>query len=264
MKLFILIRSLLSKLFFAFDFATGRYSRSVVVLCYHSFATNSGRYAVNLNNFKQQIRKLQKHSDFVSIEDLSLPLKSTRSKVILTIDDGLVSVMDILPFTKENNIPVTLFVLSSPEKANRKELDTNEKVLTWSQIKALHKAGWTIGCHSATHADFSVLSDSDIRREVVESKKILENKLGFSVDSIAYPKGHFSKQVTQAASEAKYKHGFTIEAGVVESIKNNYEIPRTIIDSTHKPSDLPSILSPSWLKFRDLTNRFKLWEKFLS
>lgn len=264
MKLFIFIRSLLSKLFFAFDLATGRYSRSTVILCYHSFAANSGRYAVDLSNFKEQIKKLQKHADFVSIEDLSLPSKSTRLKVILTIDDGLSSVIDILPFTKANNIPVTLFIISCPEKANRKELDTDEKFLTWSQIKTLHKAGWTIGCHSATHGNFSSLSASGINFEVVSAKKILEEKLGVSIDSIAYPKGFYSKHITQAAREAKYKYGFTIEAGVVESIQNNYEIPRTIIDSTHKPSDIPSILSPSWLKFRDLTNRFKLWERFLS
>ncbi len=264
MKYFIALRSLLSKLFFIYDLATKKYACSATVLCYHSFAKNGGRYAVNLAVFKQQVRQIQKLADFVRIDDLILTAKNDRAKVALTIDDGLSSVMDILPFTKANNIPVTLFVLANPEKANRIELDTDEKFLTWTQIAQLHNAGWTIGCHSATHADFSNLSEREMKQEIIESKDILEKKLGFAITSIAYPKGYYSKKIIQEVVAAGYTQGFTIEAGTITLSTNNSEIPRTIIDSTHKPSELPAIITPSWLKFRDYTNKFKLWERFLS
>lgn len=264
MKLFTALRSFLSLLFFVYDLATKKYARSVVILCYHSFANSNNRYAVNLEVFKKQVRRIQKFADFVRINDLKVPAKNGRAKVALTIDDGLSSVMDILPFTQANNIPVSLFILANPEKANRAELDTDEKFLTWTQIKQLHKAGWTIGCHSSTHSDFSKLSNDEIVKEIIDSKKVLETKLGFSIDSIAYPKGSYSNKIIKAVGRAGYKYGFTIEAGVIDQDSKSFELPRTIIDSTHSVPDLPSILTPSWLKFRDLTNRFKLWERFLS
>lgn len=269
MKLAFLIRLLFSKIFFFLDRLFFQYQKSFVVLCYHSFAKSKNRYAVDLRQFELQIKKITKFAKFISVEDMSLTEQklykkfNTNAKVLLTIDDGLESVMDILPITKKYNIPVLLFVLADSENANRSELETEENFLSWQQIKLLENNGWTIGCHSATHADFSILAESELKNEIVISKKMLESKIGHRVDHFAYPKGFYNDKIVNAAKKAGYKYGFTIEAGTFFDKKNDLEVPRTIIDSSHKINEVPEITTPLWLKFRNSTNRFKLWERFM-
>ena len=53
----------------------------------------------------------------------------------------------------------------------------------------LTKAGHTIGCHTHRHAVLTSLSTSDIRQEVLASKRALEDALGQRVSAFCYPYG---------------------------------------------------------------------------
>jgi peptidoglycan/xylan/chitin deacetylase (PgdA/CDA1 family) len=61
--------------------------------------------------------------------------------------------------------------------------------MTWDDVRALHRQGFTLGAHTRTHADCGQLSGADAVREIAGSKTQLEREIGAPVEHFAYPYG---------------------------------------------------------------------------
>lgn len=229
------------------DIIFGLNKNQLTVLAYHGISNNSDFYSISLKEFKKQIKQINKTSEFVSITEIEKILKGKKSignKVVLTIDDGYKNVLEIASFLKEENIPATLFVLSNPTHANRKEINNSQEFLSIKQIKSLKKLGWTIGSHSATHSDFYNLTKKQIESEVINSKLNLEKKLGFKIEYFAYPKGRFTKEILDVVSKVKYKAAFSTTPGSVNFKTSKFIIPRIVINKSYQVFDFPAAFSP--------------------
>lgn len=64
-----------------------------------------------------------------------------------------------------------------------------DTMLAWDEIRHMRRFGITFGAHTVTHPVLSRLADSDIRREIAESKHRIERELEEEVTSFAYPYG---------------------------------------------------------------------------
>lgn len=62
-------------------------------------------------------------------------------------------------------------------------------MMSESQIKALHGGGIEIGAHTVNHPILTRLDDDQSRREILSSKRTLEDITGAPVTSFAYPNG---------------------------------------------------------------------------
>jgi len=77
--------------------------------------------------------------------------------------------------------------------------------MTLDQLKELVKEGMWIGSHSVSHPYLSRINDpAALRREIFESKRILEADLGMPITSFAYPFGHYTPQVVDLVKQAGY------------------------------------------------------------
>jgi peptidoglycan/xylan/chitin deacetylase (PgdA/CDA1 family) len=61
--------------------------------------------------------------------------------------------------------------------------------LAWNQVDELRQAGWAIGTHTMTHTILANLETAEVRQEVGDAKKLIENRLGEPCDLFAYPNG---------------------------------------------------------------------------
>jgi peptidoglycan/xylan/chitin deacetylase (PgdA/CDA1 family) len=90
--------------------------------------------------------------------------------------------------------------------------------LTWDDVRAMTRLGFEIGSHTVTHPDLGAAPDDVARREIVESKKALENELGRPVRWFAYPFGgvhHFRPELLPVLQEAGYEGGVSAYGGFV-------------------------------------------------
>ena len=85
-----------------------------------------------------------------------------------------------------------------------------------------------IGSHTTTHADLSGASEAEAYREMVSSKRALEELLQRPVESFAYPKCGYSLACPEAARRAGYKVAVTC-AGL--GGWRPFELSRESIDS---------------------------------
>jgi len=101
-----------------------------------------------------------------------------------------------------------------------------QDILTWSQIKEMSENGMIIGSHSISHANEPSQNDADLRHELVDSKKIIEEKIGKIVDLLAYPGGGYDNRVIKFAQDSGYIAAMGVYKIIDQSPKYRYAIRR--------------------------------------
>ena len=138
-----------------------------------------------------------------------------KKAVVINLDDGYRSTYDIAyPILKKHGFTATFFVYTAFIGASR-------NALTWDQLKAMKADGFEVGSHSVTHAESSkkVAGETEkeylarVKREILLSKQILDEKLNQNTRYIAFPYGEFNPAVLKLCEETGYRVGFSVKAG---------------------------------------------------
>ncbi|VAW73229.1 Polysaccharide deacetylase [hydrothermal vent metagenome] len=119
------------------------------------------------------------------------------------------------------------------------------RYLDWDQVSEMQNAGVNFQSHSISHRILPRLDTVSIEQELINSRRLLETRLGSSVDAIAYPNGDSSRLVESLTEKNGYRLGFTTQKGYVDKNTDAYAIPRINIhnnSSYNKPIFLCTIL----------------------
>ena len=121
----------------------------------------------------------------------------TNDKVaILNFDDGRKSQFtQAKPILDKYRFKATFYVVCN-------YLGNKPGYMDWNEVKQLYAEGHDIGSHSMNHANLEMLSKKDLKFEIGQSKKCLEDH-GIDVTSFAYPfnKGSNDKKVIKIVSK---------------------------------------------------------------
>lgn len=132
---------------------------------------------------------------------------------MLTFDDGYRSVLEQAALViADCGFTATLFVASDLVGGTMRRYGApagtpEGPLLDWAALRVLADAGWTIGAHSRTHAMLTQLPPGEAERELVESKRAIEDRLGCVVDACAYPYGATSARL-EALAARSYRVSF--------------------------------------------------------
>ena len=111
-----------------------------------------------------------------------------------------------------------------------------DEALSWDEVIELDKHPLiTIGAHTRSHPVLSSLPDNDAKAEIIQSKLILEDRLGHPVEHFAYTFGDpkaCGKREREFTRDAGFKSGVTTTSGHfrAESKRCLFGLPRVIID----------------------------------
>lgn len=139
--------------------------------------------------------------------------------VLLTFDDGYEDLYEhLLPMVIEHKYSPLVFLVAGRIDGSNvwdqlRGLRTR-RLLTLDQIREMQKYGVDFGSHTMTHPWLPDMSDSQLYREVRDSKHRLEDLLGTEVKSFSYPWGGVDMRVRSAVAGAGYKAAFTIRPGL--------------------------------------------------
>jgi peptidoglycan/xylan/chitin deacetylase (PgdA/CDA1 family) len=202
------------------------------VLMYHSIDDNweKSKLSVSPESFEKQMtflhRRRYKVLSLDEVVDICREKQKPPYKAIsITFDDGFLNNYSVAyPILRRYGFPAAIFVVV--DKVGTKGY------LSWKQLKKMAEEGITIGSHTLSHRDLRKLSDKELKEELVKSKKILEKKLGRSVDFICYPGGSFDERVRQAAIDAGYKGACATNPGRHYRDDDPYAIKRVRISRT--------------------------------
>jgi peptidoglycan/xylan/chitin deacetylase (PgdA/CDA1 family) len=106
---------------------------------------------------------------------LTQPIKAA----IITFDDGMLSQYTYAKTILDKYIfKATFYIIcNSVDKENR---------MNWNNIQILEEEGHEIGSHSMNHKRLSKLSEEEMKYEIIQSKRCLQEN-GFNVTSFSFP-----------------------------------------------------------------------------
>lgn len=201
----------------------------IPVLNYHSIGIDPGNPAViSPKKFEEQMAFL-KNGNYTTLriqdfKDIWEGKKKAPAKaVLLTFDDGYTDNYEIaMPILQKYGFHATLFMITGwTEK---------DGYLNWDQAKEMQQAGWDILPHSMNHPHLPRLSPEKQKFEIVESRKLIEEKLGGTADVFCYPYGEYNKETLKILRDHQFQYAFTIEQGYADPSQNPLLIKRWFIN----------------------------------
>ena len=86
------------------------------------------------------------------------------------------------------------------------ELET----MNWDALRELVERGVEVGSHTVSHPHLVELADEELERELVDSRRQLEDELGRPCRYFSYPYGEQDARVRAAARAAGYEAAFAL------------------------------------------------------
>jgi peptidoglycan/xylan/chitin deacetylase (PgdA/CDA1 family) len=219
-------------------------------LGYHRLAEANEPLSVSPAAFKRQMEMLLESSVKPISLDRALELLGSEIDdryVCVTFDDGYVDNIEHgEPVLRALQIPATIFLPTAiiDRRAGYFWVDPPPPALSWAEIHRVSQQGLiSFQSHSDSHAWLPELSESDVLREFIESKALIERHTGSSVNSLAFPGGLYGPREQRLLRRAGYRAGLTTDHGVNTAAQDLTALRRTLIYSGDRSSDFAAKLS---------------------
>jgi len=214
---FVLFAAAVSSLVFAGIAVLSRHY-ALPILMYHSvnpLAEKRNKLAITPDLFERQMRFLKVHNyNVVPLESLVVLLKEKKKAppgtVAITFDDGYKdNYIYAYPILKKYQLPATIFIII--QEVGRPRNDC----LSWDGIKEMRDSGLiSFGSHAVGPDPlYKMKTEEELRRQIFDSKKMLEEKIGAQVFAFSYPEGMFDEHIKELVKEAGYKMAVATHPG---------------------------------------------------
>jgi len=184
----------------------------VPILLYHLVSPLDVATSVTAEAFEAQMRLLRDAGyASVSVDALVAAAEGRgmlpERPVAITFDDGWACQYTVAaPILERYGFHATFYLVTGVIGAGR-------SFLSWAQCRELVAAGHGIGSHSLDHPFLTQLAPAARERELVESKRRLEQALGIEVNTLAYPYGAFDGATVALARKAGYLDAVAVHPG---------------------------------------------------
>jgi len=205
-------------------------SAEVPILIYHHIRNATDKdsqsnlqFIVAPKIFENQMKYLSENN-FTSISFKNLAdyfegkFTLPKKPIIISFDDGLINqYKNALPVLKKYNLTATFFIFTNP-------LGRSQNYIDWDQLKELDNLGMEIGSHGFYHLFLNKITETELEKEVVESKKLIEENIGHEIYAFAYPFGVYNEKVTQKIKDSGYTTSRDIINGTTHTKKDLFEL----------------------------------------
>lgn len=212
------------------------------ILLYHHIGKdgeNNNRYFVAPDVFEKQMQVLRdKGYTAITIRTLVNTLiyggDMPERPVVITFDDGNEDIYTTaFPIMQRYGFVGTFYIV-----ANRVGAST---FVNADQLKEMVAAGWEIGSHSYSHIDLTINHDT-IWHEMANSRIQLEQKLGVTIKSFAYPFGKTDPTVTQKVQDYGYNNAVGLGIYVEHSWGSLYYLSREEVRASYDMDAFAALL----------------------
>lgn len=206
------------------------------ILGYHSVMDDPADvWSIHPSDFAAQMeflaqKKIRVRSLDYCVEQLRQG-KAPGNAVVITFDDGYLNFLqNAVPILQKHHFPATVFV--PVDLIGRKSNWCNQKlqreIMEWGDLQEIIRLGFAVGSHSLNHIELTSLDPTELTRDVFESKKILEDRLGNPVTSFAAP---FAVCDTRETKEIE-RAGYQCNCGPVKLNGNGLKTDRFMLGRT--------------------------------
>ena len=107
-----------------------------------------------------------------------------------------------------------------------------DRMLSWEQIRTMDRAGVSFGSHTISHPMVSRLTQQELDKELIDSKRMIEERLGHAVTGFAFPFGKradYGVHPRELLLRAGYHCAVTTEWGLNTPLTDPLELNRVSV-----------------------------------
>lgn len=184
-----------------------------------------------LQNFRKHLEWYQ--GRFQVIDEASLrkflqgTLKLTKPGLLISFDDGLKNNYENAAVLLEQYGFTGWFFVSAG-------LADGREYMTYEDMKDLQRRGHVIGCHTFTHHRMNHNDSKEtLNHEILDSRKLLEEKLGTPIPYFCWCGGEEDTYTKEAADliRKSYSYGFMTNNSLVTPNTDPYQLERTNVEA---------------------------------
>lgn len=109
-------------------------------------------------------------------------------------------------------------------------VSSEKLMMSWSQLRELAARGHTIGSHTCSHPNLTLLSDADVDSELRVSRAVIEENIGSEIQHLSYPnpiiQPHSNNRVKDIARSCGYRSAGSSNAGYVRETSDPLALHR--------------------------------------
>jgi peptidoglycan/xylan/chitin deacetylase (PgdA/CDA1 family) len=232
----------------ALHLLTGAGRDTHLIVLYHSVGEDAP-HSVPLEDFKAQMELLAERFRIVQLRDLRQARQTEAGLgniAVVTFDDGyLNNFSKAAPVMEGLGIKGTFFITTGRMGRQFQTYRGEVPMMGAGEVRELARRGHEIGAHTVSHPKLTRIGLAEAQSEIVDSKLALEDELGESLHSFAYPKGDWSPQVRSLVEGAGFEAAVTIEERPVGGNPDWLALPRLCIGAGMKMAAFRAAVSPA-------------------
>lgn len=152
-------------------------------------------------------------------------------QVVITFDDGYVNVLrhGVEPLSRTGFKAIQFLPADLLGKCNEWDVplgEAPEPIMDVNQVREWLCAGHDIGSHTLTHPYLSRVGVPEARREIVDSRKKLEDLFGRRIEHFCYPYGNWNEALAELVREAGYRTACSTLPGVNSAADSPFALKR--------------------------------------
>jgi len=237
-------------------FRTPRQGRGAILLYHRVNELADDALTASTRAFAQHLIALRRYYRVVETGQIVEKVRSHEAiepqTVAIHFDDCYRDVyLEAAPLVKAAGLSATMFIATGFIDTDR--IFEHDKAKYPFHFPNLHRCdipdllahGFEVGAHTVNHVNLGEIPPGEAWREVVESKRCLEEITGQSIDMISFPFGkevNISDSVRELIPKAGFAVLFSAYGGFVSSQSDPYDIPRVAVNGHFRPLDLLMVL----------------------
>jgi peptidoglycan/xylan/chitin deacetylase (PgdA/CDA1 family) len=231
---------------------------SVPILMYHRIATDGPadlkRWRLTPELFDAHMNALHRTGyQTITLAEWAEGLVQRRpvpgKRILLTFDDGYSDFLsEALPTLRGHDFSATVFLVA--ERIGKTALwdaafGDCAPLMSWEEIKSLQEIGIEFGAHTCIHKKMTEMESAELAEDTRRTRAILEEGLGVSVPTLAYPYGEQNESVRRVVGEVGTTAAVTCEPGISKLGDDLLRLPRIEIVGGCTEEQLISLVQPA-------------------
>ncbi len=190
-------------------------------------------------DFESQLQIIQKRGyTTITMAQVACGLRKTCTlppkPLVITFDDGYSDQLRALSILQKYQMRATYYLIIGGEKSKycigierTPGLACGDSYMNWDEVRGLVASELIeIGAHTIDHLALAGLSAGDQVYQITTSKQRLEQELGLSITTLAYPYGSYNTVSITAAQQAGFSTAVSTVPGSDQSLGNIFALHR--------------------------------------